>query len=480
MKNNLILSFSALIIFLALACSDGNAQVNQTMGESPNIKIAVAGAAAGDVLLVANIGDQQFVQDTAQSDANGQALFNRQQPYAKGLYLAYYTDKTIVQFLIDEDQTFELVAQKSELPNKVAVSGSLANELFYDNRAFEASLQDRVSSANQTLQTATKGTAEYEEAKVALEALLEERKQHLDAVFAKHPDNFYVSFKQAGQNPDLRKDLVLPDGSPDNEAQVEAYRKDFWENVNFNDTALLRTPVIFNKLNRYMEELTPRNAAAKIESADYLIQKVIDKPQFFQYVANWITLKYEPGKTPLMDGEAVYVHMIKNYFTKERAFWSDSMTVYGLQQRADEMAQSLIGQPGPNITVPDINGVPKTLYDLKAPYLIVFLYNPTCEHCIEQTPKVLDFIKSRPAGEVELYAIGIDTEMEPWKDFVNRYGMQAYTNVYDPTNRSIYKTYYVDHTPELYLLGPDRKIIGKNLKANQVGQVIDRDKASRK
>jgi peroxiredoxin len=175
-----------------------------------------------------------------------------------------------------------------------------------------------------------------------------------------------------------------------------------------------------------------------------------------------------------MDGEAVYVHMINKYFTKEKAIWTDSMTVYGLQQRAGEMAQSLTGQPGPNITVPDVDGNPKTLYDLKAPYLIVYMYNPTCEHCIEETPKLVNFLRGR--NDVEVFAVALDTEVAPWKKFIQDFGTQNWTNVYDPSNRSIYKTYFVDHTPELYLLNADRKIIGKNLKASQIEEVINRDK----
>ncbi|PHI19150.1 DUF5106 domain-containing protein [Lewinellaceae bacterium SD302] len=357
----------------------------------------------------------------------------------------------------------------------MAVDGSRANELFYDTRRFEVNLQPQIKAANQKLNGLAANTPEREAAQKELDELLARRKQYLEELFANNQDNFYARFKRAGQNPEIRKDLTLPDGSPDNEAQVAAYRKDFWSNVDFNDTALLRTPVVFNKLKRYMEELTPRNADAVKESADDLLQRVIDKPEYLRYFANWITLKYEPGKTNLMDGEAVYVHMIQNYFTPELAFWSDSMTIYGLQQRAGEMAQSLKGQPGPNITVNDINGNPRTLYDEQAPYLIVYLYNPTCEHCIEQTPKVRDFVKSRN-GEVGLYAIAIDTEEKAWKKFVQEYGMSEFTNVYDPTNRAIYKTYYVDHTPELYLLNPDREIIGKNLKAGQVAEVIARDK----
>jgi peroxiredoxin len=171
--------------------------------------------------------------------------------------------------------------------------------------------------------------------------------------------------------------------------------------------------------------------------------------------------------------------MIQNYFTKERAFWSDSMTVYGLQQRADQMAYSLVGQQGPDITVPGLDGKPKRLYDLKKPYIAVFMFNPECEHCIEETPKLIQAYKGLK-NELDIYAIALDTEDAKWKAFVKQYGLGDFTNVYDPTNRSIFKTYYVDNTPELYLLGPDRKIVSKNLKVEQLAQAIELAKAKSK
>jgi hypothetical protein len=62
---------------------------------------------------------------------------------------------------------------------------------------------------------------------------------------------------------------------------------------------------------------------------------------------------------------------------------------------------------------------------------------------------------------------------------MKKYGMEGFTNVNDPTNKAIYATYFVDNTPELYVLNPDRKIIGKNLKVFQIDTVIERDKEER-
>jgi len=143
------------------------------------------------------------------------------------------------------------------------------------------------------------------------------------------------------------------------------------------------------------------------------------------------------------------------------------------------MTASLIGKKGPNITVPDLNGTPRTLYDMKSPYILVYMWNPECEHCAEQTPKLVQNYNNWKSQGVDIYGISVNTELEAVKGAVKRYGMQ-WNNVYDQTNKAIYATYYVNNTPELYVLNPDRTIIGKNLQWDQVMTVVNRDKAKRR
>jgi hypothetical protein len=47
--------------------------------------------------------------------------------------------------------------------------------------------------------------------------------------------------------------------------------------------------------------------------------------------------------------------------------------------------------------------------------------------------------------------------------------------VFDPTNRAIYAKYFVDITPELYVLNKDRIIVGKNLHPDQLEEVFERE-----
>ena len=418
--------------------------------EAPDFTVTLRGAPAGEVLLIGHYMDQQFRAAEATADASGTVRFQREEPFEPGYYFAYYSDGSAAQFLLSEDQTFTLTADKDDVPGTARITGQQDSELLYDGLRYEATLQPRFAAAGEDRSQRT--------------ALARERSDHYTRVFADHPDRFYTAYKRAGQNPEIRTDLSEQD-------QVTAYRYDFWEGVDFSDPRLLRTPVIANKLKRYIGTLTPQNADSIKRAADFLLARVLDHPEYYQFIANNITLSYEPGKTQVMDGEAIHAHMIQNYFTRERAFWADSMTVYGLQQRADEMAHSLVGQPGPDITVPGLDGKPQRLYDLEQPYLIVYMYNPTCEHCIEETPRLVEYARGEP--RVGVYAIALDTERDEWSQFVRQYGLGDFTNVMDPTNRSIYKTYFVDNTPELYLLDRDRTIIAKNLKPAQVARAIE-------
>jgi peroxiredoxin len=447
--------------------------------ESPDISITIEGMAAGQANLIGMFTDQYYKPDSAQVAANGTIRFKRDEPYNPGYYYVQLPGgQTTIQLIIDADQTFSLTGNINNLVNTIKVEGSEENRLLYETLKFEEEQRPKFNQISQQMRSVAQGSPEYNKLKAQQDALSAERKQYLDNLFTEHAGTFYATFKEAGQNPSFPT-ITKPDGTMDTARHVWTYRSKFWDGVDFSDERLLWTPVISNKLKRYINELTPQQPDSIAASAKFLMDKVMNSPEYYKYFANWIVLNYEPTKTTLMDAEAVYVFMIENYFTYDRAFWSDSVEVHGLQLRAYEMTASLVGKKGPNITVPDLNGTPRTLYDMKADYILVYMWNPECEHCAEQTPKLVQNYNSWKKQGIDIYGIAVNTEMEAVKKAVAKYGMQ-WTNVFDPSNKSIYATYYVNNTPELYVLNPDRTIIGKNLQWDQVMTVVNRDKSKRR
>ncbi len=479
MKNwtliSLLLSVSGLF-WQCSAADTAQEDISTIVAENADISITIACMGAGNVQLIGILNEQQYRAEQANSDENGTVRFKKDEPYQQGLYFVLLPNNANFSMVISEDQTFSLRTSLNDLAGQMAVEGSIDNELFYQVQAYESTYQQQLAPLNQQLNSLAVESTEYQTAEASRQQLIGQRRTYLDGIFTQYPNTFFTAFKKAGQNPELRKELP-------NDAQVTAYRMEFWNGVNFADERLMNTPVIYNKLKRYFEDLTPQQPDSIIISLERLLEQLpsFEQSEYYKYFVNWVALKYEPAKTSLMDSEAVFVHIAQNHITYDRAFWTDSTNVYAIQLRAEEMAKSLVGQAGPNVKAPDENGQLQAIYDLQAPYIVVYLYNPDCEHCQEQSPVLVNLYRKwqqQSPPLVDIYAIAVDTEADIWKAYIRKTGMN-WTNVFDPTNRAIYKTYYVNVTPEVYLLGPDRKIIAKNLNVNQIEEVIRRDQAKR-
>jgi len=444
----------------------------------PQIRIKAAGYTEGTALLLGVFNEQQYKIDSAQIDATGTMTFKGSEPYKEGLVFVLLPDDSYFQALLTEDQTFELSTKKGKLVEEMVVTGSQENDIFYKNLKYENTYNAQFAAVSEQLKKAGPLDPNYVRLKQEKEKLVQDRKQHLDQLFTAYPNSFFTRFKKAGQNPEL-KEMLMPNGQKDTVTPIVIYRREFWDNVDFSDNRLMYTPVVFNKLKRYMTQLTPQIPDSIISAAKYLVDKALPYPEYYKFFANWITLNYEPTKSEVMDADAVYVFMVQHYFTHDKAFWSDTFELNFLQRKAEEMSHSLVGMKGPEVKTMDINGQQRAISDFSSEYVVVYLFSPECSHCQEESPKLVQFYKEWKSKGVEVYAIGVEPKREEWEKFVRNYNMLDFVNVNDPSNRAIYKKYYVDNTPEVYVLNPDRIIVGKNIKIAQIPDIIAADKKKR-
>jgi len=448
---------------------DRSEQKDPVLGGPADIKMTVEGVQDSKSYLIGFVAEGHFRVDSSDFK-NSEVRFVNPKGYPQGLYYISLPSNEFIQIILGEDQKFEMSCNSTDLINTMTVKASKENELYYTNLKFEAAYNPRYRTiSNQLKGIADKQSEAYKSVVDQRKVLEKERTDHLESLFKGNDDLLFVQFKKAGQNPVIRE-------TGSDEEKVYHYRKEFWDNVDWSDIRLIRTPVIINKMKRYFNEITPQNPDSIMSSANMLVEQILERPGFYKFITNWIAIQFEPTKTNLMDPEAVFVNMIQKYFTRERAFWADSMEVYALQQRAGEMAQSLVGLKGPDVVSTNEKGETKSIYEKTADYVIVYLYNPTCEHCMKETPLLVDWYNKNKANNyADVYAIAIDTDDAEWKAYIKKNNM-TFTNVHDPTNRSIYAKYYVDITPEVYVLNKERKIIGKNLKVFQIDTVIERDR----
>ena len=462
MRPKLFLLFTLLPYFLIAQALD-----------STLIEANIEGMANGKIRIVGIFGEQNFLADSAVAEG-GRFTIRRTSPLSPGFYTFLIPGNKSFSILVDQhDQRMQLSAKFSDLIGSLKVTGCANTEQMYRNFKYQMTQDAELGRLGETLRKSPSTSPEYQAAKARQTALLEARKVHLDSIYNEYPDAFFTTYKKSGQNPEF-VEYSKPNGDMDTIRQLVNYRDKFWDNVDFSDERLLHTPVVANKLKRYMKELTPQQPDSIIKVSDALIRKAMPYKEYFKFFSNWIALQYENGKTSVMDGEAVYVHIVKNFFTPELAYWSNEEEIKGLQKHVGEMEASLIGRKGPDVRANDVNGVPRSIYEMKAPVVVVFMFSPTCEHCIEEAPDIQRIYEKYKSRGVDIYSIAVSTNEVEWKDFVKKNGF-TFTNVYDPTNRAIYAKYFVDNTPEIYVLNKDRTIVAKNLKATQLETVLERE-----
>lgn len=458
------------LLLLTIACT----ATTQKKGPdtSLEVKVKVSGFANDYLKLIGIYGDQNYVVDSALADAHGMAVFKKDTVLPGGMYFIAYPDQFAAQLLIDKDQHFAIEFDKNDIVNTMKVIGSIDNELLYKNLRFEAVHGEKINSVQQKMNQVPKESEAYKQYEADLEQLVNERKAHIKWFVDNYPDAFFTKFKVAGQNPDLRKPKK-PDGTIDEQLQIYYYRNDFWNGYDFSDERLLRTPVYFNKLKKYLKDYTPQVPDSIIKYADIVTTLAKANKEVFKFTANWIALTYRDAK--IMGRESVYVFMIEKYWTKDQAFWSDEHEIERIRAQARMMKPSLIGQIGQNVTGINEYGQLVSLYDIKTPFVAIYIFSYDCDNCKRETPKLVKVYNEWKHKGLEIFSICLDGDREKWKAYLKQNNM-TFRNIFDPNNESGFRLkYYVDITPEIYVLDKNRRIIASNIDSESLRIILERE-----
>ena len=221
--------------------------------------------------------------------------------------------------------------------------------------------------------------------------------------------------------------------------QSYLFRNEYWDGFDFSNSRLLRTPVYHNKLSEYIEDLIPQNSDSLIKYAGWLTNQSLENDSLFKYTANFIGVKYK--EPTFMGGDAVYVHMVQNFFTKDRAFWSSDGEIRQLQYDAAIRKKCLPGNKAPNLVAKTSTGEIFDLYKETKPYKVMYFYSITCENCRKETPKLVKFYNEWKNKGVQVVAVSIDDDEPGWKNYVAKNNMN-WINIFDPDYESNYNTNY--------------------------------------
>ncbi len=426
-----------------------------------------------------------YKTDSTRIDKNGVAVMQGKEKILGGIYIILLSDKkTYFDFLLDNGADMSITVAVKDLPLGLKFTGSPENVRFVDYGKFlngYGEKQQNLSIKMSAAKTATDSAAISKEMFIAGKELTDFR----NAYVAKYPGTILANIFNALQLPIVPDGPhLLPDGKTDSTFAYRYYKQHYWDSFDFRDDRLVNAPILDTKLDEYINRLTYQHEDSVIKECDFLLKSAKNSPELFKYILWWLSYTSESSK--IMGMDAVFVHLIEDYYMKGQAVWLTPDELQKYYTSARKIAPNVLGNLAPDIKMPDVNGKLQSLQGIPAKYTLLVFWSPDCGHCKQELPKIDSMYRAVWKNKgMKIYAVSTYDEEKLWKDFVTDKKIQDWIHVWDPEHKTRFREdYNVYMTPTLYLLDEKKIIRGKRLDYINIASLIDvlekKDKSSTK
>ena len=438
-----------------------------------DIDFEVEGYNSDTLLLAYYYADKVLITDTLYSEGDNKFNYKSDSLLPYGMYLAVSpSGDYFYQLLIDGDDQEFYVNINSERERPILFKGSDENLMFYEYMHFLTVSRGEIAKLDQALSTTDSTmisiTDQLQKDKMNVNKLVEDRQEE---ILTDHP-NSVTSLLLKSNMP-----FEFPEftGTPE-ELEIKKYRyyKDrYFDQLDMTHPAILRTPVLDQRISYYIDNLTPNTPDSIIESIDVILGSLEDNDDAFQYYLSNFLNDY--GNSKYIGMDAVYVHLALEYYDKGKATWVEEENLKEIVGNAKKIKPTLIGKDAPDFTVKSQDGTEYTLESFNKDFTILMFWKPDCSHCTKAMPHMIDFAEKYKDQSVDILTICTKTGKDYgscWEG-VEEKNMGTLLNTGDEFHRSrIFSKYYVNSTPSIFIIDKEKKIKLKKVPAENLDAVM--------
>lgn len=115
------------------------------------------------------------------------------------------------------------------------------------------------------------------------------------------------------------------------------------------------------------------------------------------------------------------------------------------------------GAEAPDFTLPDPEGKPLSLSDLRGKYVVLDFWGSWCGWCIKGFPEMKNYY-NKYKGKFEILGIDCNDTEAKWKEAVAKHEL-PWLHVYNPRDSKVLSDYGIQGFPTKIVVGPDGKIV---------------------
>jgi len=425
-----------------------------------------------NIYLGFHFGNNKYIKDTAKVNSKGVAVFKGKEMLPPGIYLIITPSRNYFEILVREP-LISVEADTTDLNGKVKILISEENKLFYQYLAFMNSSYEK----RMKLQKRHDSHKDNQDSVKILGSLIKEIDDSIISYRKLQIQNysqlFFGKLLKMMEDPETREKLPDESDSAYGAFLYTFYQEHYFDNFDFSDSAILRTPMYEGKIDRFIDRMVMKNPDSVKCSISRLIDKSMANREVYKFTLVKLFNKYGNEMNTYMGIDAIFVHLAKRYYLSGLAWWSDSTQMKKITDRVWNLEHNLIGMKGKELIMIDTNNNLKTLYQVKAIYTVVIFWDVSCGHCKHEMPIIRDLALKMGKDSLQVFAVHLGDDIKEWKNYINSQKMN-FIHVHDPQYYSNFRQYYdIYKKPIIYLLDKNKVIQAKNIPADKLRELID-------
>ena len=253
----------------------------------------------------------------------------------------------------------------------------------------------------------------------------------------------------------------------------------YFDNIDFKDVRLMRTPLNVDLKEFFMESLfpqTPENVIASIENLFHRITDENPTPEQLEVQDFYLKQLIHLYMTADSKFDTVFVYLVDHYVTKTNTELISESERNVFKRMADRKRVTLVGHKIPVFESFTNERFRISTAEMPAKYTILWFWDPDCEHCIENTPQLYEFYsKYQNLYDFNVIACSVTEDYDRWIAFINRYNLDWFNTSYaiEEPNYDAVDYFNFNDTPAIFIIDKQHTIVARQFPVEDLIEVFE-------
>ena len=438
------------------------------------IEVQMNGYSEKELYLGYYFGIKTYVKDTAYANGDGKFVFRGKELLPPGIYIVVLKpSNNFFQLLIDsKNQQFSIATTLTDFTRDMDVNGSQDNRLFYQYLNYLNSSRKEATLLQEAIK---KNESDVSVKQKQLDELDKNVKQYQKSLLQRYPNTLFAAFLKANMPPE--QDMPAFTGNEEDQTrQRYLWAHSRWfQHINLTDPFFIRTPVLWERVNAYLTNMTVQQPDSVIVAVEEVLKKAKPSEETYRYFLTELLNFYARSKIVGMD--KVYVHIAEKYYATGVANWVEAEQKNKIVANARALRPILLGVKAPALKVETADGMQFDLHKFKAGFTVLYFWNAQSAGVVKEleTLKIVaQNYKDKGVRIVTVYKSKESDLQQKFTSALQKYAMDGFLNTLDASpGESGSNTYNITVMPQMFVMDANMMIVMKQISASQLSGVLD-------